>query len=461
MQNQTLKLIVIHIGYLTLMIMAILFYQDRLASDTCYYFFKTINTEWFHIEHQRWVLALAELPVVLMVKMGASLKFIAIIFSIWHLFFFYLIGGVVFKLYKDASVWLLLLMLQTFGIMYGFVGPIFEQFYGTALAVLFYSLLKVKRESTNQKKWILILLAAWILTSHPFNVILLVYLLVVDYIEFRNVKKYLWFVFLIPLYVVFKWAMASEYESGKMNWIFNVTQNKTYLLLFDVVHVKARLLYLLHYYWDVLLVWIGYTFLLIRRGSWLKLMVSFLFVAGVVLLINFSYDITEYSGYHEQVYYLLVPIILIPFMMNEFKSLNTYPQLIVIVIISIFIGFHIVIQYNYAKNFSQKRDLVALWIKNAQSQSGTKFMVMWNDYHFKSGYVNWDMPFYTLLYSSMHRFEKQVTVYPLENEKETIEAIVNTQFWFRPGEVLPLEKLNKNYFKLTPTNYKPLRINLP
>lgn len=455
--DQRISFWLTQLGYFILLLMAIYFYQDRLASDTSYYFFKSLNTSAFHVEHDRWVLMLAEWPVVLLSKMNVSLKTIAIAFSVWHILFFYLIGLLVYRIERNSYAWMLFLLLQTIGVMYGFVGPIFEQFYGTALAVWFYAVLRQSKQHTWKQQLLLCILAAWIMTSHPFNVILLVYLLCLDYIEYRSIKKYTMVIFLFPLYIYFKWVTASEYESGKVGWIFNLEQNKTYLLMLDPVHIQGRLLYLWSYYWDLILIAVGLVFLLIKQKAFFKLWVFACFLFSMLLLINFGYDIVEYAGYHEQVYFILVPLILIPFMMDEIKKIGNYMRVGVIVFLFGCVAFHFIKQYSYATDFRQKRLLVDVWVKRAQMQPGTKFFVPFKEYRTKAHYIDWDIPYYSLLHSSLHHFPKQVTIYPLGENQTTTDSIGENLYWFRSGEVEDIQRLNKNYFRLSSESYQCLQ----
>lgn len=437
--------------------MAIYFYQDRLASDTSYYFFKSLNRGSFHVEHDRWVLMLAEWPVVLLSRLQAHLKWIAIAFSLWHVLFFYIIGFLAYRSDRNNHTWMLLLLLQTIGVMYGFVGPIFEQFYGTALAVWFYALLKKSKQHNIPMQLLLCLLAAWIMTSHPFNVILLLCLMGLDWVEYRSIRKYSMVFLLLPLYVYFKWLTASEYESGKVNWILNTEQNKTYQLMFDPVHIKGRLLFLWTYYWDWIGIVVAYVVWTMMQKRFLKLTIHMVFLGGIFLLINFGYNIVEYSGYHEQVYFILVPMILIPLMMDEIKRMNLKFRIVWILFLFGIVAYHVERQYVYAKDFQQKRQLVDTWVRKAQLQHGTKFFVNYDEYKQKSNYIDWDIPYYSLLHSAMHGFPKQVTIYPLGQDQTSTDPIGLNHYWFRPSEKEDVQTLNKTYFRLDNDSYKKLK----
>ena len=85
--------------------------------------------------------------------------------------------------------------------------------------------------------------------SHPFNAILALFILSMDFTEYRSFKKYLPYLIIIPVFILFKKLTASEYESGKMNWIFDIEHNKTYEMLFQQEHLIRRTQFLLNHYY--------------------------------------------------------------------------------------------------------------------------------------------------------------------------------------------------------------------
>jgi hypothetical protein len=456
-KDKSLQFWIVQICYIALIALAIVFYQERLASDTSYYFFKSLNSQFFHIEHDRYVLAIAELPVVLFSNLHLPLKYIAIVFSVWHLLFFYIIGFITYKIDKNANAWFLLLCVQTIGIVYGFIAPIFEQFYGTALAVLFYVLLRKYRLLNWPLRIFLMFLFAMVILSHPFNAVLLVFMLAMDFTTYKSFKKYWPFLILIPLYILFKKLNASTYENDKMNWIFDLEHNKTYQLLFQPEHLYLKARFFWYYYKEVIvlfsLTW-GY---FIWSKQYFKWIVFTLFFFGSLLLINFSYNIEAYSGYYEQVYFLIVPIVVVPFVFEVWNAIKHKTVLLGLGFLSlIMFGYRMNQQVNYAKAFQQKRNLTKQWVSMAQNMPGCKFYIPYENFKAHSQYVDWDMPYYSLLYSAMHGYPKQVTIFPTEEEPNKLLETPEHAYWFRGGELENVSTLNSYYFKLCNSKYSNL-----
>ena len=456
-KDKSLQFWIVQICYIALIALAIVFYQERLASDTSYYFFKSLNSQFFHIEHDRYVLAIAELPVVLFSNLHLPLKYIAIVFSVWHLLFFYIIGFITYKIDKNANAWFVLLCVQTIGIVYGFIAPIFEQFYGTALAVLFYVLLRKYRLLNWPLRIFLMFLFAMVILSHPFNAVLLVFMLAMDFTTYKSFKKYWPFLILIPLYILFKKLNASTYENDKMNWIFDLEHNKTYQLLFQPEHLYLKARFFWYYYKEVIvlfsLTW-GY---FIWSKQYFKWIVFTLFFFGSLLLINFSYNIEEYSGYYEQVYFLIVPIVVVPFVFEVWNAIKHKTVLLGFGLLSmIMFGYRMNQQVNYAKAFQQKRNLTKQWVEQAQDMPGYKFYIPYENFKAHSQYVDWDMPYYSLLYSAMHGYPKQVTIFPTEEEPNKLLETPEHAYWFRGGELENVSTLNSYYFQLCNSTYSNL-----
>ncbi len=307
---------IVQISYAFLGCMALYFYKERLTTDTSYYFFKTLNTGRFWVEHQRIVLAIAEIPIWVCSKMGFPLQTIAMSFSVWHLLVFYLSGAFIYWRTKNVYAWLLLLLLQLIGIEYGFVCPIFEQFYGTAIGIIFYVELKQLNNPSISRRLFLFVLWLLLLLSHPFNLILGVYLLALDYVSTNNIKKYIPYLLLIMPLILFKKLTASEYETGKMNWIFDFAHNKTYQQLFTWDYYLQAGKYLIQYYWILGICFMALCAQIVISKKWKQLFVVLSFLLGSWLLINMSYVMIDYSGYNEQLYFLLVPFVLIPWVLD-------------------------------------------------------------------------------------------------------------------------------------------------
>lgn len=446
---------IVQVSYLWLGAMAIYFYHERLAPDTSYYFFKSLNSQYFHIEHQRWVLGIAEFPVVILSRFHAPLTLIMMVYSVWHLFFFYLIGLIIYLRYRQVFAWLLLLLLQLVGVRYGFTCPIFEQFYGTAIAILFFVMLGQKESVRNIN--IILQLILWVLLigSHPFNIILGCFLLTLDFSETRNWKKYIPYLIVLPLFLVYKKMNASSYESDKVSWIFDVEHNKTFEHLFQIDYYRQAGIYLWKYYKDLIMLGLGWVLFCLLTRRWFVILTSVVFVAGTLLLVNFSYTMTEYSGYNEQLYFILAPLILVPILLIIFPLCKqTWSTTLVILGLVFLISIHSKDQFEEATRFQIRTQLVNEWIKTSQTLPGNKFYINQRNYPKASCYLGWDITYFSLLLSAEQGSKKQVSIINLEeNPSTSLLQVGKNTFYFRPGEKMATGALNRNYFSLTASTF--------
>ncbi len=437
-------------SYGLLFVFAFFFYKERLNVDTSYYFFKTLNEKWFHIEHDRLVLGIAELPVWVGSLMQVSLKSIAIAYSLWHVAFFFLIGLLISLRYKKPEYLLLFLMLQLVGIIYGFVCPVFEQYYGTALLAAMYIILRHSKKLSAYSILTLFILSVFAISSHPFNLILYTMLLLLDFVYRRNKYLLIGFLSLVPLFLIFKIFHVSEYEKGKVSWIFDLVHNKTYLKLTELSHWKKHAHFLFQYYKEVLLALLLYTMLAFRQKLFRQLTLIILFFAGALILINFSYAITEYSGYNEQVCYLLVPLVLIPLFTDALTAVrSTFIHYSLVILTCLVLPYRFYLQFQLAKQHKVKTERVMQWIGEARQKKQCRNYVFFNQFSDISTITGWDIPYSSLLLSAFEKNQEQVTVVPLEDNVTTeVDSIGAGRYLFRYGEVEQVKKLNSQYFNL-------------
>lgn len=438
------------LAYLALLIMAIIFFKERLNVDSSYYFFKTLNQGRFHIEHDRLVLAIAEWPVLLASKLHLPLRTIVMIYSVWHVLFFLLPGLLLSLRYRQSHYLLLFVLLQLVGIMYGFVCPVFEQYYGTALLAAMYIVLRQTTELRVGSGMLIAVMAFLGVGSHPFNLILFGLLITLDFSYRKNKAILCSMLALIPLWILFKFFHISDYEKGKINWIFDIMHNKTYRSLGEWSHWKAHFIFLWQYYKEVLLGLAVLTVLCVQQQGTRQLMWVFVFFFGALFLINFSYAVKEYSGYNEQVCYLLVPLVLIPLLTEPISQLSAKPLQIILFCCCLYIiPSRLLIQYRNAQVNAKKTTRVMQWIADARQMNSCKNYVYADAFRDINTVTGWDISYSSLIFSAFTPEQQQVSIVPLEeNNPEILESIDRHSWLFRFGEVEPIESLNPAYFRL-------------
>ena len=439
--------IIEHILFAVLGLFAILLFEERLLADSSYYIFRVINNESFWVEHNRFILVFSQILPLIGVKLGFDLKTVLYLYSIGHVVFFYIIFLVTRYYYKSKEAGVFLLLLQTMGIMSGFFVPMFELYYCAGLLVLFSTILYYSNKKIDIA--ILIVLALLILTGHPYTSILLVLILVLHAIQYKN--EYLWsyavFLFIIIVVFVFKKYTASEYEQGKANAFISNLFNADY----NFQYFKLLSGFMFRYYKELLFMELITIIYLLFSKNYLKLTLVVLAFIGTLVMVNISYFGFGHSRYQEQVYFSLSFVVAYPFVIYLVKNkklgfmISFLTLSYIIIIIRLFViwgdrGY-------YTARVAQIKDNISTVRINEYS----KFIINQDSLTYNP---NWSYPIETLLMSSYDN-GSSITICTQEDMdyKDNKTEIRPSQYMFRRWEIYELSRLNSNYFKLDNGDY--------
>jgi len=365
--------IVPHLPWLVLFALAAYLYKARIFADSGFYVSQFINNQTFWIECQRVVLGISQLIPLIGVWTGLEIKYVFMLYSLSHVIFFYLLFLFVYYGLRDRRSGLLIILSQTVGIMYSFFTPMFELYYGVPLLITFYAIWRLPFRLNVL--FILLILEVLILLSHPLAFMLFTFVLLYDYTR-ETAKSYKYYLPVILVFagaVVFKYFMMCEYESGKMAWQFNYTDNKQYLQLLNPAYYKVLGMFMLRYYSEVLLAFIIVLFVLVKRKQWFRLLV----VAGTfftyVFLVNSAYTVSP-SRYMEQVMFPFIPIVFIPLIYGFPKDSRQGLLNISILLISALIAYRLAVIYYGSEIFMKRVTQMEQLIEAARKKGGNKFI---------------------------------------------------------------------------------------
>jgi len=449
--------IVPHVPWLILFALATYLYKARIFADSGFYVSQFINNQTFWIECNRYVLAISQIIPLIGVWLGLQIKYILLLYSLSHVIFFYFLFLFVYYGLRDRRSGLLIIIAQTVGIMHSFFTPMFELYYGVPLLITFYAIWKLPfRYNTI---FILLILEALILLSHPLAFMLFVFVLLYDYTR-ANAKPLKFYIPVILVYlgaVAFKYFIMCEYESGKIAWQFNYTDNKQYLQLLNPSYYKVLGVFMLRYYAEVLVALAIVIFMLLNRKQWFKLFVVVGTFCAYVFLVNSAYTVSP-SRYMEQVMFPFVMIVFIPLIYGF--PIKGRPGLlnISILLISGLIAYRLAVIYYGSEIFMKRVAQMEQLIDAARQKGGSKFVV--NQERVDHGYtqLNWSYPIETMLLSAIDGNDITVTIAPeddfyFENNNNKIKA---NQFIFRKWELKDQSWLNSRYFHLDMGPYRTI-----
>jgi len=449
--------IVPHVPWLILFALATYLYKARIFADSGFYVSQFINNQTFWIECNRYVLAISQIIPLIGVWLGLQIKYILLLYSLSHVIFFYFLFLFVYYGLRDRRSGLLIIIAQTVGIMHSFFTPMFELYYGVPLLITFYAIWKLPfRYNTI---FILLILEALILLSHPLAFMLFVFVLLYDYTR-ANAKPLKFYIPVILVYlgaVAFKYFIMCEYESGKIAWQFNYTDNKQYLQLLNPSYYKVLGVFMLRYYSEVLVALAIVIFMLLNRKQWFKLFVVAGTFCAYVFLVNSAYTVSP-SRYMEQVMFPFVMIVFIPLIYGF--PIKGRPGLlnISILLISGLIAYRLAVIYYGSEIFMKRVAQMEQLIDAARQKGGSKFVV--NQERIDHGYtqLNWSYPIETMLLSAIDGNDITVTIAPeddfyFDNNNNKIKA---NQFIFRKWELKDQSWLNSRYFHLDIGPYRTI-----
>lgn len=454
--------IVPHLPWLVLIGLATFLYKARVFADSGFYVSQFINNQSFWIECQRIVLGISQIIPLIGVWLGLEIKYVLILYSLSHVIFFYFLFLFVYYGLRDRRSGLLIILSQTVGIMYSFFTPMFELYYGVPLLITFYAIWRLPFRFRTI--WVLLVLEILILLSHPLAFMLFVFLLLYDFTKktAKPLKFYIPVVLVFIGAVAFKYFVMCEYESAKLGWQFNYTENKQYLQLINPAYYKVLGLFMVRYYAEVLIAFVIVVFMLANRKQWFRLLV----VAGTffvyVFLVNSAYTVSP-SRYMEQVMFPFVPIVFIP-LIYGFPTVGRQGLLnISILLVSALIAYRLSVIYYGSEIFTKRVAQMEQLIEVARQKGGNKFIVS-NDV-IDHGYtqLNWSYPIESMLLSAIDGNDISVTIAPEEdfyfdNNNNKISA---SQFIFRKWELKNQTWLNKRYFHLDIGAYRLLNDSTP
>lgn len=454
--------IVPHLPWFVLFAMAAYLYKARIFADSGFYVSQFVNNQSFWIECNRIVLGISQIIPLMGVWAGLEIRYVFILYSLSHVVFFYLLFLFVYYGLRDRRSGLLMILAQTVGIMYSFFTPMFELYYGVPLLITFYAIWRLPFRLNVL--FILLILEVFILLSHPLAFMLFVFLLLYDYSR-KTAKTYHYYLPVALVFagcVAFKYFVMCEYESGKMAWQFNYTENKQYLQLINPAYYKVLGMFMLRYYSEVLVALIIVIFMLVSKQQWFKLLVVLGTFFAYVFLVNSAYTVSP-SRYMEQVMFPFVPIVFIPLIYGFPMDRRQGLQNISVLLISALIAYRLAVIYYGSDIFMKRVSQMEQLIEAARQKGGSKFIVTPELIDHGYTQLNWSYPIETMLLSAIDGNDIVVTIAPeddlyFEHNDKRIRA---NEFIFRKWELKNQSWLNSRYFHLDIGPYRTINDSTP
>lgn len=449
-----------HLYFVLAALLAIVFYRERIQSDSAYYLFHVVDTENFRIEHQRYILAFSQFLPLVGIKLGLGMKAVMMLYSLNSILWFYLLFLYCVFFLRDKTAGSSIILISVLGVVHMFFCPMYEIWYGSALLVLVRSHLYFNRIQRWHELLLFLGITITVLFSHPLLIIPLVYLLLLDALEkwWLHWKQLLAVLLVFGSWYAIKKLMLSEYESGKLS-LLDFSWNKAYQSLSDAGYLWLRLKYIFTYYTVPLFMVIITSAFYLMRGMRLRLLLLNAFFWGHILIINITHYHPEFpqSLYYERMYMPLVAIALLPFMYDVFTQIllaNSFGG----VMIALVVGWRCWIFVQAAPQYTFYLAKTELAIKAAQKAGGSKFVLsplLWKGAFEKA---EWSFPMETMLYSSFDGADKAVTIALPEDflHEDNAQKVNDEIIMVRRWDLRPNNGVNPRYFRIQQGPYRRL-----
>ena len=449
----------LHAIFLLLMALSILLYKERLFADASHYFFHSINSGWFHIEHGRIVLGIPQFITLIPYYLGFPFKYLVVFSSLSHELFYYGVFLLLFYRLQDHLAAMGLLLIHLIGQLWLYYSPMLEICYGAAFALLVYSILR-QGKYRNELWLMLLLIAQWFaMSSHPENFILLVFILCYDYLQ-RGFQKriHISMLFFLGIGLIVEWLTLSGYELT--NFRNPMQEEASVLNLLQLSYLKDLSYLFWGYFPDLLLLLLISLFLLFYQQFFKK---AFLFLATiglVIVAVNHHATANDFGRYYESMYNPLVFLVVFVFVFevgkrcyagNKWKFAFTIAVLLIAV-------FRIAWIYEYGEPLRKRTDQMERLSDYAQGFRGDKLKIRRDQYHHSYSHLSWSYPIEHLIFSAIdgkaHSLSL-ITDYDWEYH-ENNKNLSDSTFLLRRHDLLPHDFLNPRFFQLSKGKYRDL-----
>lgn len=450
----------LHALFALLFLFAVVLFKERLYADAAYYAFHTVNKGWFHVEHGRTVLALSQIVPLIGYYLGFPLKVLLVLWSVGHELFFYGLFLLVFYGLKDRAAAIALFLVHLVGQLWMYYSPMYEIAYGTALAVLFYAILKSGKYRDD--KWlVLLLLTQWfVMMSHTENFLLVFLAIAFHYAENgwqKRIHLTTLSAFVIGLFIEF--ATFSAYEWSNATSKFD--QDATWQNLADAAYLDKLFKLFINYYPDLIILAVFALLALLVKKQGLKLFAFLASLLVVVVAVNNKASAVTFIRYFESMYHPLVFVVAVPFAYAFFYGkLNAFTKALLPLLLLLF-AFRIWWIWDFGEPLRQRMSQWERIVDYAQNMGGDKYII--GNANFEKSYSlpTWANPIEALLLSASDGKEKSLSLIT-QNDLDfgrNAAALNDSNFMFRRFEIKDLDYLNPRFFNLSKGQY--IHLNEP
>ncbi len=418
------------------------YWEERtLTFDNAFQIFLMICDHRIEIMADRWPAASARFLPMLAVKMGFSIKAIAIIFSLSYVLVQYCFFFLTAHILKQKRLGYLLLAVMLLATSEGFYWCNSEQIHGLSASIL---LLASLRSWENHHRKILSLALAclsffMVLFYHPLLLFPTFFLLVYNQLNvgFQDRKTLLFLVSFVAVWFCKRQWLPNWYDNGKSAQ-FKQSMDTWLTRFFEMPSVD----YFMGEWWSkyhfLVLGFLVVSYLLIHRKEWLQLLfiyASCVIYLGVVLIGN---PVPVNSFYVEINFYALVVFLFYPILLIVKKELLETNWFVGLFSALLFVSMLRILVFSAA--FQER----VKWVNNTLShQACAKVLVNEKDIPKEVKMLTWSLPYESLLLSQQ---KGRITTLHWKNESFLNEGKYTADQWVTDFNSLDSQYIDNVYF---------------
>lgn len=465
--NRSIMNISLHLLFVPFFLLACLLFQERLFFEQASDIFWMLNLKTFYFVHNRFILFFSQWLPLSAIHLNLPLKSVLILLSIGNVLYFYGLFVFVLHYLKDRAAAIGILLSHSIVILYTFFNtPMSEIWFGTAMLIVFYSMIANNRYKTIPDL-ILFAVVAFITThSHPAILILIPFVIAFDLLE--NGRRSYTLYFAITAFIVIGIVNIDQYSNESMLGYYSL-ENPNVLAVFDWQYQKLFIFSMFYRYGALMAMWIIIVLIYILRKKFLKLLVLLTFAISYTLVMSVVAGvITNNNSGGLEIYYIpLAAIICIPFLYDVYNKANRisplFQDIILIGLIAI-ICYRVFLIYDAGEFYKRRTAMIKRVINHSYQIPGSKFNIVGENVINHNPMISWwTWPVESMLLSAMNGKEKTVNITPVEvADFEKFEnRLTETNFRWLFGGLRDYDYLNPNYFFLEPGPYQNLNSGLP
>ena len=443
-----------HLSFLVLLIASVYFYKERiLFADSAFQFFKIVNFEKINVEAYRYGAILPELPVLLAMKLGFSLKLLIITYSVAFIGLYYFIFLLCTKLLKNTPASLAIILVIIMCVSESFFYPVTETHQSLVFSVLLFAILQYP---SFRNSLVQILLASTVIIAsflaHPVAIYPITFIIgysAIDKKQLRSIMPYTLLILLVGMAVA-KVGLTNEnsYEGKFFSELF-----KSPSIILDLPFAYSTKFLIKRifglYQWVAILELILILYFILKK-EYMKLFWQ-LGISGFFLVVTLlTYNKGDSDMLMERAFMPLALLVSIPLLKEMLENNYQYRMLKLS-----FLSLIIVVSFSrintQGKVFRERTRFNQELMAKTAKLPNRKFIVASSELQ-KHHYTYWSHSFETLILSSITKNIPTQTIYPANDVSQLTKYTENADniflgadFWLEWN----IDDLNHKYFNLS------------